>query len=50
MRLVKTLRIKIGKLSKKKKQILLKEYSEFQKAVKYTDNFIEQNKIYSLKS
>jgi|GEM_PF-237680 len=49
MRLVKTLRIKIGKLSKKKKQILLKEYSEFQKAVKYTDNFIEQNRIYSLK-
>ena len=49
MHLLKTLRLKIGNISKSKKILLLKEYSEFQKAVKFSDEFIDKHKIYSLK-
>ncbi|MBI2079602.1 IS200/IS605 family element transposase accessory protein TnpB [Candidatus Micrarchaeota archaeon] len=49
MQLLKTLKIKIGKLSTSKSALLLKEYSEFQKAVNFSDEFIDKNKIYSLK-
>lgn len=47
MNLNKTLKLKIGKLTKKKQLLLLKEYTEFQKAVKFSADFITQNKIYT---